>query len=132
MHERETGTRARNKTRRPVFFSGSSPRPCLSLSSLSLTSTVSFFGFTLRSSLPLTRPFSPTAAPVLIYTRYVCARRFFSQFLEICKKLVGHSDVPSHVASEEANSCNRAGTAQRRRRRRSRVIAARVAIAYYR
>lgn len=30
------------------------------------------------------------AVPVLIYTPYVCARRFFLQFLEICKKLVGH------------------------------------------
>jgi len=94
MHERETGTRARNKTRQPVF-SSSSLRLFLSLFSPSLTSMASFFGFTLRSSLSLSLsyPSSSTAAPVLIYTRYVCARRFFSQFLEICKKLVGHSGV---------------------------------------
>lgn len=79
-HERETGIRARNKTRRPVFFTFLSPSASLQpLSSSSPCALLSLF-----TLLP-----SDGAVPVLIYTRYVCARRFFSQFLEICKKLVG-------------------------------------------
>ena len=54
--------------------------------------------------------------PVLIYTLYVCARRFFSQFLEICKKLVGHpgGSAVCRIVSEWRASLLRSGELRNR------------------